>query len=338
MVVVDAHSDYALHVYREHRKGNKNVLKEQHLPFLRDGGVNIEVLTVGGDFDLFPEFDSQDYNTILQVIDSIQNEIYNNSDLFILIKNSKDFDKIKGNKKIGFILALEGANSIKNDFSRLHKYYELGLRSVALTHNNKNQFADGCAKHPAKGLSNLGKKFIEELNSLNILIDLSHISEPSFWDVLDIIGKPPIATHSNAKSLCNHARNLTDAQIESIAEKNGVIGINFFNIFIDEKKESVTAETLINHIDYIVDLVGIAHVGLGPDFLNYYIEDLQDLDEQLADPFGDLLEPDDVFEVLGDISGFPKLFELIQKRGYSDKELRKIQGGNFLRVFKKILK
>ncbi|MHA2181956.1 MAG: dipeptidase [Promethearchaeota archaeon] len=329
MVVVDGHSDYALHVHREHIKGTNDVLKVQHLPFLRKGGVNIEVLTVGGDFDLFPEFDSQNYNTILQVLDSIHDEISSNTDLFVLIKNSKDFDKIKSDK-IGYILALEGANSIEDDFSRLHKYYDLGLRSIALTHNNRNQFADGCAE---------GKKFIEELNKLNILIDLSHISEPSFWDVLDIIEKPPIATHSNAKSLCNHDRNLTDAQIKSIAERNGVIGMNFFNIFIDKNKVSVTAESLINHIDYIVDLVGIDHVGLGPDFLNYYIKDLKELDEQLGDPFGDLSEADDVFEVImGDVSQFPKLFELIQKRGYSNKELRKIQGDNFLRVFKEILK
>jgi membrane dipeptidase len=337
MVVIDAHSDYALHVHREHIRGRVNVLKVQHLPFLRKGGVNIEVLTVGGDFDLFPEFDSQNYNTILQVLDSIHNEISNNPDLFVLIKNSKDFDEIKNNK-IGFILALEGANSIEDDFSRLYKYYDLGVRSIALTHNTRNQFADGCAENQAGGLTDLGKNFIEELNKLNILIDLSHISEPSFWDVLDIIEKPPIATHSNAKTLCNHARNLTDAQIESIAERNGVIGMNFFNMFIDEDKTSVTVEGLVDHIDYIVDLVGIDHVGLGPDFLNYYIEDLKELDEQLADPFGDMSEADDIFEVMGDISSFPKLFKVIQKRGYTNNEVRKIKGDNFLRVFKEVFK
>ncbi|MHA2037437.1 MAG: dipeptidase [Promethearchaeota archaeon] len=332
MVVVDAHSDYALHVYRDHKRGKKDILKEQHLPFLRKGGVNIEVLTVGGDFELFPEFDPQNYNTTLQVINSIRNEISNDPGLFVLIKNSKDFEDIK-NDKVGFILALEGARSIEDDFNRLHKYYHLGLRSVALTHNMRNQFADGCAEKPARGLSNLGKKFIEELNTLNVIMDLSHISEPSFWDVMDLIQKPPIATHSNVKSICNHGRNLTDAQIKSIAERDGVIGLNFFNLFIDEDKKTVTTERLIDHIDYIVDLVGIDYVGLGPDFLNYYIEDLQELDEQLGDPFGDLSEPDDIFEVLGDISKFPELFELIQKRGYSDKEVRKIQGDNFLRVF-----
>jgi membrane dipeptidase len=94
----------------------------------------------------------------------------------------------------------------------------------------------------------------------------------------------------------------------------------------------------VDHIDYIVDLVGIDHVGLGPDFLNYYIEDLKELDEQLADPFGDMSEADDIFEVMGDISSFPKLFKVIQKRGYTNNEVRKIKGDNFLRVFKEILK
>jgi membrane dipeptidase len=337
MVIVDAHSDYALHIYREHIKGIKDVLKVQHLPFLRKGGVNLELLTIGGDFELFPEFDPRNYTSTLQVINSTSNEISSDPELFVLIKNSKDFDDLKNNK-VGFILALEGASSIEDDFTRLHRYYNLGVRSIALTHNLRNQFADGCAENPARGLSSLGKKFVEELNNLDVLIDLSHISEPSFWDVLDIIKKTPIATHSNVRSLCNHGRNLTNAQIEAIAERNGVIGMNFFNLFIDENKKGVTARRLIDHIDYIVELVGIDHVGLGPDFLNYYIKDFKELDEQLADPFGDMSEPDDVFEVLEDISKFPELFELIRKRGYSDKELRKIQGENFLRVFEKILK
>ncbi len=334
MVVVDAHSDYALHVYREHLKEHKNVLKEQHLPYLKRGRVNIEVLTVGGDFDLFPEFDSKKYNTTLQVIDSIHKEISNDPDLFVLIKNSKDFDEIKRKNKIGFILALEGAGSIGDDFSRLHSYHDLGLRSIALTHNNRNQFADGCAENPAVGLNALGKKFTEELNNLNILIDLSHISEPSFWDVIDIIEKSPIATHSNAKSLCNHARNLNDNQIKSIAERDGVIGINFFSTFIDQNRKKATVDRLIDHIDYIVGLAGIDHIGLGPDFLNYYIEDFKTITDNIPSDFGSKHEFRKPFEVIRDTTGFPELFELILKRGYSDKEVRKISGENFLRVFK----
>ena len=337
MVIVDAHSDYALHVYREHLKGNKDVLKEQHLPFLKKGGVNMEVLTVGGDFELFPEFDCQDYTTILKVIDSIKHEISENSNLFYLIKNSKDFENIKKNDRIGYIMALEGSNSIGSDLSLLHNYYDLGVRSIALTHNKRNLLADGCAEKPAKGLSKLGKDYVEELNNLNVAIDLSHISEPSFWDVLDIIEKSPIATHSNAKSLCNHSRNLTDDQIKAIAERKGVIGINFFSIFIDNNGRNATIDRLIDHIDHIVELVGIDHVGLGPDFLNYYIKDLRSLDEQLDDPFGDTLDLGAVFEVIGDVTEFPNLIGSIKKRGYSDREVGKIQGENFLRVYKEIL-
>jgi membrane dipeptidase len=338
MVIIDAHSDYALHVYREHLKGNMNVLKEQHLPFLRKGGVNIEVLTVGGDFELFPEFDAQEYSTIIKVIESIKNEISENSDLFYLIRNSKDFENLQKNNKIGYLMALEGSSSLGSDFSLLHNYYNLGVRSFALTHNKKNLLADGCAVESAKGLTALGKRYVRELNNLSVNIDLSHISESSFWDVLDIIQQPPVATHSNAKALCNHPRNLTDDQIKAIAEKNGVIGINFFSIFIDNKGRNATVDRLIDHIDHIVDIVGIDHVGLGPDFLNYYIKDLKTLDEQIDDPFGYTLDFGDIFEVIGDVTEFPNLIKSIQKRGYSDREIGKIQGENFLRVFKEVMK
>ena len=336
MVIVDAHSDYALHVYREHLKGNKNVLKEQHLPFLRKGGVNIELLTVGGDFELFPEFDSQDYNTIVKIIKLVIHEISENPDLFYLIKNSVDLEKMQNGNKIGYLLALEGSNSIGNNLNLVRSYYELGVRSIALTHNSRNLLADGCAEKPAKGLSSLGKDYVKELNDLNLIIDLSHISEPSFRDVLDIIEKPPIATHSNAKTLCDHPRNLTDDQIRAIAERKGVVGVNFFSIFIDKNK--ATIEKLIDHIDYIVELVGIDHVGIGPDFLNYYIGDLKSLDEQMSDPFGDLVDHDNIFEVIRDPTGFPKLFEVIRNRGYTEKETEKIKGDNFIRVIKEILK
>ncbi|MFX1427590.1 MAG: dipeptidase [Promethearchaeota archaeon] len=337
MVIIDAHSDYALYVYREHLKGSENVLIEQHLPFLRKGSVDIEVLTVGGDFDLFPEFDSQNYSCTIKVIESINNEISDNPDLFYLIKDSKDFENLQIQGKIGFILALEGSGSIGSDFSLLQNYFKLGIRSFMLTHNMKNLFADGCAEKPAMGLSNLGKEYVKELNKLNVAIDLSHISEPSFWDVLDLIEKSPIATHSNVRSLCNHPRNLTDDQIKAIAERGGVIGINFFSTFIDENINKATIDRLIDHIDYIADLVGINHVGLGPDFLNYYIEDFKNLKGLMDNPFEGIADSGNSFEVIRDVTGFPKLIESIEKRGYSDKEIEKIQGENFLRVFKEVI-
>ncbi|MFX1481206.1 MAG: dipeptidase [Promethearchaeota archaeon] len=336
MVIVDGHSDYALQIYREHLKGNKNVIKEQHLPLLQRGGINVEVLTVGGDFELFPEFDARGYNTTLKVINAIQDEISNSPDLFLLIKDAQDFDKID-NHRVSFLFALEGSGSIGDNFSRFHNYYELGVRSIALTHNKKNLFADGCAVKEAKGLSEIGKDFVRELNKYGVLIDLSHISEPSFWDTIDIMMKPPIATHSNAKHLCDHARNLTDDQINAIGEREGVIGINFFSTFVDKKGKNATVDRLIDHVDHIVELVGVNHIGLGPDFLNYYIEDLKQLSDTIPKDFPkDETQPS--FEVVKDVTEIPKLLELLRKRGYSDKEVRNIQGENFIRVFKEVLK
>ena len=132
-------------------------------------------------------------------------------------------------------------------------------------------------------------------------------------------------------------QNTYDDQIKAIAERNGVIGMNFFSTFIDKNNNNATVDRLIDHIDYIVDLVGIDHVGIGPDFLNYYIKDLKELNALLSNPFGESIEAESSFEIIRDLSGFPQLFESIQNRGYSDKEVRKIQGENFLRVFQEVL-
>jgi len=337
-ICIDAHSDYALYVYSEYMKGNKNILKERHLPLLRRGGVNIEILTVGGDFDFFPELNSRDPFNIIKIIELIHNEIEESLDLFTLIKKSRDFEEIKNNNKIGFLLGLEGAESIEQDLSLLNKYYKLGLRSIGITHNFKNKFAYGCGEVPAKGLTNLGKNLVEELNNLNILVDLSHISESSFWDVLELIEKPPIATHSNAKALCNHPRNLSDNQIEAMAEKKGVIGLNFFSLFIDGSANNATIDKLINHIDHMVNVAGINYIGLGPDFINYYVEDSELVAQNTPKNFGVVDNSEKNLEILRDPSELPMFFNRLLKRGYSDREIRKIKGENFMRVFKKVLK
>jgi len=141
----------------------------------------------------------------------------------------------------------------------------------------------------------------------------------------------------NAKSICNHVRNLTDAQIEAIAKNNGVIGVNFFSTFVDEKPQNANIERLIDHIDYLVDLVGISHVGLGPDFLDYFVEFLEEMLKNNSQNNGDLPDVVKYGCVLKDPSELPKLIDLLQKRGYSDKEIGKIQHENFLRVFNEVL-
>jgi membrane dipeptidase len=338
MQVVDAHSDYALKAFYDHLHGRKDSLIEFHLPELRKGGVNIEILTVGGDFDLFPGVNNRDPLTVFQIIDTQLIEIARSQGECVLIKRKSDFDLVTQLDKIGFLFAIEGAGMIGIDFSILRNYYRLGLRCVMFTHNERNLLADGCGVNNPHGLTEKGYRFINELENLGIVIDVSHISEPSFWDIVNNYSNPIIASHSNVRKLCDNVRNLTDEQIKAIAGKKGVIGINFYGGFIDKDKNKVNIERLIDHIDYITDLVGVEHVGIGPDFLNYVERDF--IQEISKSTISIGIEPEKVgrLEEIREVSYLPILVYKLKARGYSIETIKKIMGKNFVRVYKAIFK
>lgn len=330
--VVDAHSDYALQVLRERLRGKTHVMEKQHLPKLRAGGVKVEVHTVGGDFVL-SGIDCRDPRTVLRVFDCIHCEVAESPHHFALVRQKKDFDDIIKKGKIALLLALEGAAAIGDDFSLLRIYYRLGLRSLILTHNERNFAADGCGEKPAGGLSKLGKDLIREANKLNMILDLVHIAEPGFFDVLELTEKVPLVSHSNVKALCDHFRNLTDRQIRAVAERGGVIGLNFLCFMVDRDVRKAKLGRLLDHVDYIAELVGIDHVGLGPDYADYYIEVLEDWLARHNYP----LEMAKYVEGVEDVTGLARITEGLAARGYSDQDIRKVLGENFLRVYKEVL-
>ena len=338
MIIVDGHSDFGLKLLFEQKKGNYNVLRDNHLPQLRKGQVNLEVFNVGGDFNFYPGLDPRDPLIVLQTLDAVLKEVSDNEDLFLIIKSSQDFEKISNSDKVGFLLALEGAGAIGSAFSLLRNFYRLGLRLITLTHNEQNSFADGLGVEIPMGLTDLGKKLIHYMEELGIILDLSHTSEPTFWDALEYSKNPVITSHSNAKTICNHVRNLSDDQIKAIGSKDGVIGMNFVGQFIDDNPKKASIDRLIDHIDYITGLIGINHVGLGPDFLDYVIEDKVELIDTSSKETQD--EPVEMIypKNLEMVSDFPNLFMALEKRGYSKSDIRKIQGENFIRVYKEILK
>ena len=217
--------------------------------------------------------------------------------------------------------------------SRLNEYYQRGLRSLALTHNEQNQFASGCGVEDDKGLSPQGKDLVRNAIELRMIIDLAHLSEKSFWETLDLIEYPPLVSHANAKTLCNHYRNLTDEQIKAIAGLKGVIGVNFVGRFIDAVSENITAARLADHIEYLVNLAGIDCVGLGPDFADYYQEAIM---QWVRD---NCLEPDLTTYPAGleDIGGLPILRQCLEQRGFLPGEIDKIFGANFVAAYQKIL-
>lgn len=247
----------------------------------------------------------------------------------------KNYDEIVANdgKRLSFMIGFEGGETLVNDLRLLKVYHTIGLRRMTLTWNNRNMIADGVTWQRSKrGLTDFGADVVKECNNLGILVDVSHITDQGLWDTLEASEEPVIASHSNCRALCSHKRNLTDEMIKALAEKGGVMGVNYVPFFLkdidfaklrggdeEEKKkvESVTVETVVDHIDHMVEVIGNAdHIGLGSDFDGVPM----------------------IAKGLDDASKLPNLTKTLVARGYSDKEIKGILGGNFLRIIKKICK
>ncbi|MCF8000990.1 MAG: dipeptidase [Halanaerobiales bacterium] len=248
----------------------------------------------------------------IQMIDDFHQLINRTNDLEIAT-DYDDIKRIQKDGKVAAFLAIEGAKSVFN-FSALRNFQRLGVSLITLTWNHKNHLAYGINELANDGLTKKGKKFIKEMNRLNIIIDVSHLNPAGFWDVSKLSSYPIVATHSNAKSICDHPRNLTDDQIKTIAETNGIVGGNFYPSFLTNKKNA-TIKDVFDHINYIKELVGVDYVGLGTDF-----------DGISKTPEG--------LEHIGKLN---KLQHMMEDKGYSEKEIEAISYNNMERVLKRTL-
>ena len=209
--------------------------------------------------------------------------------------------------RLAAILAIENSEGIDRSLNTLHSLYEVGVRSIGITHNLNTWASTGNAEeHRNAGLTNFGTDLVKEMNEIGIIVDVSHISERGFYDVLDTATRPIIASHSNCRALWDHPRNLRDEQIKAIAQNGGVIGVTFVRDFVDDHEP--TFEKLIHHIDHIIQLAGPDHAGIGSDF----------------DGGGDLI---------CDATHLPSITEALQERGHSDEIIKKVLGENYFRVF-----
>ncbi len=328
--VIDGHSDFPIEIDRCRARGETTVLKNRHLPNLIQGGVDIEVLAVWCDSYL------DVLNTplkVLKVMDDIHQELQE-SEKFHLITSYDDIIQSKNAGKIGLLLQLEGTRPIRENLFLLRTYYQLGLRQVGLTWNQRNKVADGSGEEHGGGLSNFGQRLVEEMNRLNMILDISHVGERSFWDAIEIIKSPPIASHSNARTVCDFPRNLSDAQIEALADRGGVMGLCFHGSLVGDPP---TPETLIDHVDHIVDLVGIDHIALGPDFIDYIMDKMLEEDDRLKE-HGIDYGPHEYVKGLENVAQLSNVTRALVAHGYEDEDIKKILGGNLLRVYKKTLR
>ncbi|HHU30490.1 MAG TPA: membrane dipeptidase [Firmicutes bacterium] len=303
---VDAHCD-SVRLFSEkyYSFAGHNALGHIDLPRLREGGVNLQF------FALFvePEYRAEKaLQRAVQLLEIFWREMDNNKDYLTVIKTKKDLSLAVKVKDLSVLLSLEGGEPLSGGEEFLYFFYRLGVRSIGLTWNNSNCFAGGVAAgESAGGITALGRDLIRKMNRLGIVVDGAHLAPKSYFDLLDIAEKPVLVSHANAFSLCSHPRNLTDDQLRALRDKGGVVGLTFYPPFISEK-EPANLDKLLDHFCYIADLAGTEVLGLGSDFDGI----------------------DQVLPELPDVSCLPSLKEGLRARGFTEKELSAILGGNIV--------
>jgi membrane dipeptidase len=361
MLLIDTHNDVPSRTVEGFDIGSHTGTGHTDIARLKEGGVGAQFFAVYVAASYVNGNHSA--NRTLQMIDTVRHDIverYPND--FMLATSAKDIEEAHRRGKIAALMGIEGGHSIEDSLRLLRDYYDLGVRYMTLTHSNTNDWADSSGdindpkvKHH-DGLTDFGKQVVREMNRLGMMVDISHVADKTFWDALEVSKAPIFASHSSCRALTNHARNMTDDMIVALAKKGGVVQVNFYCGFISQKfRDNDAADTkaldarmareaggrnlsepdrqilseklrkemglsratladVVDHIDHIRKIAGIDAIGIGGDF-----------DGVSCTPVG-----------LDDVSKYPNLTRALLEKGYSADDIRKIYGGNFLRVMRAV--
>lgn len=311
-LIADAHCDTLLDLTDGKRRFNKrNTTGHLDLPRLEEGRVALQFFAAFIGSEYKPE---RALKRALQLIEAFYREVLHPDTGFVLGTSYKQIKRVlkKRMQKVA-LLSIEGGEALAGDLSVLHIMHRLGVRSIGLTWNQRNDIADGVwESNSGGGLTSFGKTVIGEMNQLGMIVDLAHISESGFWDVLEISKKPIMVSHANCRALCDHPRNLTNEQIKAVVSQGGVVGLTFAPEFLGG---SMDMETFISHVDHMAALVGVDHISIGSDF-----------DGIESTPKG-----------LEDITKMPVLAITLLDRGYTVEEVKNIMGNNLLNFLKRVL-
>jgi len=361
-IVADTHNDVLLRAMRGEDLSVRTIEGHSDVVRLKEGGVDVQIFSVwcGTDYG-----NGTAFNRANAMIDTLQAIVGRSSDKMMLAKSYKEIEKILKKGKIAALIGVEGGHMIEDSLSYLDQLAKRGMNYLTLTWNNSTSWATSAADETEKGdslafkgLTEFGKTVVGRLNNLGVLVDLSHAGERTFWDVINMTKKPVIVSHSSVYAICPSRRNLKDDQIKAVAKNNGVICINFYSGFIDSNystrvkeiranfkplvdsikhantdhwKTELTIDSalapyylearpslsvLIDHIDYIAKLVGPDYVGIGSDF-----DGVESLPKEMDD-----------------VTFLPNITRELLKRGYKEKDVKKILGGNVMRVLKANMK
>lgn len=297
--------------------GRTGVLATDHLPQFKTGRLAGSVVSVDSFDDLY----------------MILTEIDEAPDRLMLVESAEDFDCARRSDKFA-ITVCATYNTIGSDLSKLRFLRDFGVRLFSMSTNRRNLLADGVGERAAGGLSHLGVDVVHRLVELGIVIDVSHLSARSFWDVVEEADSSIIATHSNTQALCDNPRNLSDEQIQAIAATGGIVGVSTYPTLIASSDPSV--EVLVSHIDHIVERVGAEHAAIGTDFVGF-LGSLADAPLSRSDPTGKLYRrhTSGSASATPGIEGFGEVYRLVDalaEHGYSTDELAGILWRNFTRL------
>ena len=330
---------------------------------MKEGGLDAEFFAVyvGKEFvNKKPADGGGAARRALDIIDVVREQVRRHPETFELATTADDIRRIAGKNKIAALMGIEGGHAIEDSLRALRTFYALGVRYMTLTHTNTNDWADSSGdindssvKHH-NGLTAFGRDVVLEMNRIGMMVDISHVADKTFYDVIETSRAPVIASHSSARALSAHSRNMDDDMLRALAKNGGVVMVNFYDVFLDPQKfefdKIATARAedlrkqyagdpkraeeeikkwaaanpqnrtplsvLINHIDHIVKVAGIDHVGIGSDFDGIPLN---------SAPAG-----------MEDMSKLPNITHELIKRGYSDTDIKKVLGENFLRVMAQV--
>ncbi|AEJ39833.1 Membrane dipeptidase [Sulfobacillus acidophilus TPY] len=305
IITVDTHADSLGAVLSGQRHLTETSTKGQlDFPRMRQVGHRVQFFSCWVEPEYKPD---RALTRTLAYIDAFWEEVRHAADLVMPVNDRASLDAALASGKIAALLSIEGADAVTGPGHIVRLLYRLGVRLMSLTWNQRNLLADGAGEDPGGGgLSQAGRQVVHQMNEIGMIVDVSHLAEAGFWDVLAVSQKPVIASHSNCRALKDHRRNLSDAQIRALAEKGGIQGITFVRDFLGGTAD---LDRVVDHIVHALDVVGDdRHTGIGSDF------------DGVEEPVPGL----------EDVTGWPRLAERLADRQLSDDTIRRVLGENYI--------